>query len=165
MRNPLIADMLAVMDDTRPFHHSDHTIEASPDQVWEVLTDAEGVDAWFGPGSHLEAEEGGELDVNDETTGTRRAGIVHRVEPGRRLAFTWWPEPDDAGHPTTTHVDITLVPSGAGCRVVVTERPAFGSISTRSTTTASAHLATRASWRTRIRALARCTILAGLRQG
>ena len=100
-------------------------LDASPDEVWEVLTDPEGVESWLGEGSTLEPVPGGNLDVADTETGVPKRGRVEHVEHSRRLTFTWWPADDESGEAgdAASTVNIELIPSGAGTRLTVTERP------------------------------------------
>jgi uncharacterized protein YndB with AHSA1/START domain len=117
MRNPLVACMLSAMDHTSTF-------TADVDEVWEVLTDPEGVESWLGEGSRLTPVEGADLDVADVETGIRRHGRVETVEPRRRLGFVWWPADDDGSDGTTaTRVDIVLVPDGDTTHLAIRETP------------------------------------------
>jgi uncharacterized protein YndB with AHSA1/START domain len=85
-------------------------LPAEPDEVWEALTDDDARQAWFGDDADLEA---------------LRAARIDDADPGRRLAWTWWPEGND-GDPST--VQITLVPVPGGTRLTVIE--AFASATT-----------------------------------
>jgi uncharacterized protein YndB with AHSA1/START domain len=120
-RNLEVADRLALME-----HNS--TMPARPDEVWEVLTDPDGVASWLGDGSDLPPVEGADLDVADVETGVRRVGTVESVEPGRRLGFVWWPadsegRDDGAAGDRATRVEITLVPDGDHTHLTITEVP------------------------------------------
>jgi uncharacterized protein YndB with AHSA1/START domain len=103
-------------------------LDAPPDQVWEALTDGDGVEAWLGEGSTIEVIDGGTLDASDPETGIIRRGRIDEVEPERRLAYTWWPTDDPHQRSTVT---IELIPTGAGTRLVITERPMAPTASAR----------------------------------
>ena len=106
-------------------HAMDHTttFTADADEVWEVLTDPEGVESWLGEGSSLPPVEGADLDVADVETGIRRRGLVETVEPGRRLGFVWWPVDDGPDGATATRVEIVLVPDGDTTHLTIRESP------------------------------------------
>jgi uncharacterized protein YndB with AHSA1/START domain len=78
-------------------------LPADADEVWDALTDDEALDAWFGDSDDREA---------------RRSAVVEEAEPGRRLAWTWWPEGDGGD---ASRVEITLLPLPDGTRLTVTE--------------------------------------------
>jgi uncharacterized protein YndB with AHSA1/START domain len=89
---------------------------ASPDDVWELLTDDEERSAWFGGPSTLDLVPGGAGTFTDPD-GTVRHASVDAVDPGRRLAWTW--ADDEQG----SRVSITLTPIEQGTRVRIVERP------------------------------------------
>jgi uncharacterized protein YndB with AHSA1/START domain len=97
-------------------------LDATPDEVWDALTDTDGAAAWLGEGTVLEPLEGGSIDTPDPESGVARTGRVDEALPGRRLAFTWWPSDPDSPVPAST-VTIELLPIGTSTRLVVTERP------------------------------------------
>jgi len=102
------------------------TLDASVDEVWRLLTDDAELSRWFGSAASLDAVPGGVGRFVDGTT-VRRA-VVSRVEPGRRVGFTWWDErhPAEAStvelvvDDTSTEGQVqltiteTLVPGGGG---------------------------------------------------
>lgn len=112
------------LNDPAPTSHTLADLPASPDEVWEVVSSPDGVEAWLGEGSTLPPVEGADLDVADTETGTRRRGRVESVEPGHRLGYVWWPADDEeGGDGAATRVEIQLVPHGPGTRLTVTETP------------------------------------------
>ncbi|MGY6501267.1 MAG: SRPBCC family protein [Acidimicrobiales bacterium] len=122
-------------------------IDAEPAEVWESLTDPDGVEAWLGTDSRLDPIEGSDLAVTDPETATTRRGLVDHVDPHRRLVYTWWP--DDPTDPTpATTVDIRLLPLHPGTRVIVTERP-----SVSATARVGAVSSAAGAWRWRLAAL------------
>lgn len=90
-------------------------VPASPDEVWEALTDERLLAEWLAPEVELAPYEGGEVSVRLED-GTQRCGTVDEVDEGRRLAFRW--ERDGAGE---SRVELTVDAVPGGARVVVVE--------------------------------------------
>lgn len=98
------------------------TIELTqaPSRVWEALTTAEGLGAWFGDEATIELQPGGagRLTWNDGHTAELR---VERVEEPTVFGFTWpvygMPEDD----PRRSYVEFTLEPIGLGTRLTVVE--------------------------------------------
>jgi uncharacterized protein YndB with AHSA1/START domain len=89
----------------------------APGDLWPLLTDAEGLGAWFDAEVELDARPGGRLHVV-EADGVERVGVVHAVEPNARLAFTWTPTHGD-GAPSA--VELRLEPDGDETVLRVTE--------------------------------------------
>ncbi|MFC5186261.1 SRPBCC domain-containing protein [Actinomadura harenae] len=91
-----------------------------PAKVWNALTTAEGLAAWFARSAGIELEPGGGawLDFGD---GFEQRMRVERVEEPAVFGFTWhvYGLPDD--DPRRTYVEFTLEPSGAGTRLTVVE--------------------------------------------
>ena len=88
---------------------------ASPEEVWEALTDPEQLEEWFANDVELDPREGGS-GVFRWDDGEERHATVEEVEPQRRFAFTW----DDG------HVTIELEEVEEGVRVLVTETAGAG---------------------------------------
>jgi uncharacterized protein YndB with AHSA1/START domain len=88
-------------------------IEASPDEVWEAVTDP---GRWLG--DDVDApdgmEVGAEIVVRD-AEGERR-GRVESADPPGRLVWWWWREDEPA-----TRVEVLVVAAPAATRVVVVE--------------------------------------------
>jgi uncharacterized protein YndB with AHSA1/START domain len=84
------------------------TLDAPPEDVWGLLTDADELASWFG------AVEG---DRITELDGTVRRFVLDEVVEGERLAFTWWAED---GEPS--EVTFTIDETDEGTRVTVEER-------------------------------------------
>ena len=97
------------------------TFEASPEEVWEAITDERLLTEWLADEAQLEPEPGGAVSfrVGDE----RRDGRVERLEEGRRLAFTWSRHGGDE-----SLVEFTIEPVVVGTRLVVTERALTGPV-------------------------------------
>lgn len=102
------------------------TVPVPPEEVWKAIEDPERLGDWLGAGIELDLRPGGRgrFDLDD---GEVRHGIVHTVDPGRELEFSWWAMPGGGGDSST--VTITLAPDGAGGTVIgVREARAAGSL-------------------------------------
>ncbi len=96
-------------------------VNASPDQVWELLADHEGMSSW-GPGIKVRLTEEGGTDRNGvgavrriEAPGPAPAivEVVDRFEPGAALGYK-----ATGGVPLKNYRgDVTLAPAGAGTRI------------------------------------------------
>ena len=101
------------------------TIEASPERVWALLTEAEHLGKWFGDaGAEIDLQPGGAMSLSWEKYGTFK-GRVERVEPPRffsyrcvSLGFAQGKEPRKGN---STLVEYSLSPDGDGTRVRVVE--------------------------------------------
>lgn len=102
-------------------------IEASPEQLWEALTEPEALAAWFGSQVEWDLRPGGAARFVEED-GSERSGVVDAVAPGRHLSFRWWPE--DGPDAVASQVTYTLRPEAAGTRLIVTEQRMAPSAST-----------------------------------
>jgi uncharacterized protein YndB with AHSA1/START domain len=84
---------------------------ASPDEVWEALTEPDRLEEWFATEAELDARPGGE-GVFRWGDGEERRAVVREAEPGERLVLDW----DDDG---ATVLELEEVDGGT--RVHVTE--------------------------------------------
>jgi uncharacterized protein YndB with AHSA1/START domain len=106
----------------------ERTVElgAPPQRVWDALTRAEELAAWFGAEVSLEPRPGGRA-VFRFADGRERAASVEEALPPRRLSFRWLPfERDRKGHPhaaRSTRVEFLLEQAGEGTRLTVVETP------------------------------------------
>jgi uncharacterized protein YndB with AHSA1/START domain len=91
-------------------------IEASPEEVWEALTDEDRLEEWMAPEVELDPVEGGEIAVTDGDQ--RRTGTVETVEEQERFAFTWT-RPGEG----ESFVEFTIEALPGGTRVTVVETP------------------------------------------
>ena len=96
------------------------TLTRSPRDVWQALTTAEGLSAWFGEQASIDLRPGG------SATMTFAGGMtvemrVERVEEPTVFAYTWrlpdLPEDD----PRRTYVEFTLKPDHVGTLLRVVE--------------------------------------------
>ena len=89
---------------------------ASPDEVWEALTDPEQLEEWFANDVEFDVREGGDGVFRWDDGEERRAKVLV-VEPGERLLFDWADEGE---------VEFTLEEVEEGTRLLVREStPAF----------------------------------------
>jgi uncharacterized protein YndB with AHSA1/START domain len=91
-------------------------IEASPEEVWEALTDEDRLEEWLAPDVELDPFEGGEIAVRDGDE--ERRGTVETVEEQERFAFTW-SRPGEG----ESFVEFTIEALPGGSRVTVVETP------------------------------------------
>jgi uncharacterized protein YndB with AHSA1/START domain len=130
-----------------PWIERDTMVEASPEEVWEALTDEDRLEEWLAPDVELEPFEGGEISVRDGDE--ERAGTVETVEENERFAFTW--ERPGAGE---SFVEFTIEALPGGSRVTVVETP----LSTAATNTAAGSTALAAGdWGSRLSRLDHAT--------
>ena len=92
-----------------------------PAKVWDALTTADGLAAWFGnKGATIDLRTGGPATL-DFTNGFHQNMRVERIEEPNVFGFTWQiyglPEDDQR----RTYVEFTLEPTPAGTRLTVTE--------------------------------------------
>jgi len=93
-----------------------------PQRVWEALTRADQLAAWFGTRATIDALEPGAAivfiwDSSGGVTHTNR-GVIDVVEPPRRFVFRW-----QVGEvqQASTRVEFVLEPHPAGTRLRLTE--------------------------------------------
>ena len=89
-------------------------VEASPEEVWEALTDEDRLEEWIAPEVELDPVEGGEISIGDGED--RRNGTVETVVEEKRFAFTWT-RPGEG----ESFVEFTIEPLPGGTRVKVVE--------------------------------------------
>jgi uncharacterized protein YndB with AHSA1/START domain len=107
---------MKLRDEKAPWVERDTLVEASPDEVWEALTDEDRLEEWLAPEVELDPVEGGEIAVRDGDE--ERAGTVETVEEGERFAFTW-SRPGEG----ESFVEFTIEALPGGSRVTVVETP------------------------------------------
>ena len=96
------------------------TLKRAPGEVWEALTTADGLSAWFGERVSIDLRPGGAATMTFAGGMTVEMRIEHVEEP-TMFAYTWrlpdLPEDD----PRRTYVEFTLVPLGDGTDLRVVE--------------------------------------------
>jgi uncharacterized protein YndB with AHSA1/START domain len=103
-------------DEKAPWVERETLVEASPDEVWEALTDGDRLEEWLAPEVELEPYEGGEIAVRDGDD--ERKGTVETLEENERFAFTW-SRPGEG----ESFVEFTIEALPGGSRVTVVETP------------------------------------------
>jgi len=91
-------------------------IDATPETVFEFLTESESWARWWGAGSRIEPTPGGEMYIR-HPNGIEVRGEVLDIEPGRRIVFTYG---FASGSPIPvggSRVEITLAPEGRSTRL------------------------------------------------
>lgn len=105
----------------------DIVIAAAPQRVWEIVTRAEHLGAWFADaGAEIDLRPGGELTLTWKEYGVSR-GVVETVEPYTTFAFRWALDDGRPGEDNSTLVVFTLTPDGDGTRLRVVES-GFGAL-------------------------------------
>jgi uncharacterized protein YndB with AHSA1/START domain len=104
------------VDEQAPWVERETIVEASPEEVWEALTEEGRLEEWLAPEVELDPTEGGEIAVRDGDD--RRAGTVETVEERERFAFTW-SRPGEG----ESFVEFTVEALPGGTRVTVVETP------------------------------------------
>ncbi|MGH8961409.1 MAG: SRPBCC domain-containing protein [Jatrophihabitantaceae bacterium] len=96
------------------------TLTRGPGEVWQALTTAEGLSAWFGERASIDLRPGGAATLTFGSGMTVDLRI-ERVEEPTVFAYTWrLPDlPDD--DPRRTYVEFTLQPKGDGTLLRVIE--------------------------------------------
>ncbi len=90
-------------------------IAASPETVWELLTQAEEAVKWMGQSAEFDLRPGGTYRVEVIPGNTARGEFVE-IDPPRRLVYTWGWEPggpSSVGAGSST-IEFELTPDGDG---------------------------------------------------
>jgi uncharacterized protein YndB with AHSA1/START domain len=103
-------------DEKAPWVERETLVEATPEEVWEALTDEDRLEEWLAPDVELDPVEGGEIAVRDGDE--ERSGTVESVEEQERFAFTW-SRPGEG----ESFVEFTIEGLPGGSRVTVVETP------------------------------------------
>src|SRR4051794_16142997 len=138
---------MKLRDEKTPWVERDTLVEASPEEVWEALTDEDRLEEWLAPDVELDPTEGGEIAVRDGED--ERAGTVETIEENERFAFTW-SRPGEG----ESFVEFTIEALPGGSRVTVVETPT----SSAATSTVAGSTATAAAdWTSRLARLSHAT--------
>ncbi len=100
------------------------TIAASPERVWEILTEPAHVGTWFGTGAPAEIDlrPGGVMQVDHGEHG-RYSTVIVIVDPPHAFSYRWasgYPEVVATAE-NSTLVEFTLVPAAGGTLLRVVE--------------------------------------------
>jgi len=96
-------------------------IDASPETVWEFLTDPEKIKRWKGVLVSFDATPGAAYRI-EVIPSHIAAGEVVELDPPHRLVYTWGWEVGGPVSPGSTTVEYELVPEGSGTRLRFTHR-------------------------------------------
>jgi uncharacterized protein YndB with AHSA1/START domain len=107
---------MKLRNQSTPWVERETLVEASPDEVWEALTEEDRLEEWMAPEVELDPTEGGEIAIRDGDD--ERHGTVETVEEEERFAFTW---SRPGQEPSFVEFTIEAIP--AGTRVTVVETP------------------------------------------
>jgi len=90
-------------------------IAASPETVWELLTDPDQAPRWMGQAATFDLRPGGAYRV-EVIPGHTASGEFVEIDPPRRLVYTWgWETGSGGSVPSgSTTVEFELVPDGDG---------------------------------------------------
>lgn len=94
----------------------DIDLDLTAEELWRLVGDGDAWSEWLVDSSDVPVEPGGEGDVLDD--GERRHVRIDRVDAGRSVQYTWWP--DDEGRVAST-VELVIVPRPDGSTLRVRE--------------------------------------------
>jgi uncharacterized protein YndB with AHSA1/START domain len=95
-------------------------IDASPETVWEFITDPEKISRWKGKLGSFDAKPGGVFRI-EVIPDNIASGEIVEADPPRRLVYTWGWEGGSVP-PGSTTVEYELVPEGSGTKLLFTHR-------------------------------------------
>lgn len=97
-------------------------IDATPAEVYELLTDAAHLVEWMAPEARADRREGGTITWT-HANGDSVVGAFVELEPGRRVVFTYGWDREDVGIPPgSTTVEIDLRPHDGGTMLHLVHR-------------------------------------------
>jgi uncharacterized protein YndB with AHSA1/START domain len=95
-------------------------IDAPPDVVWSILTEAQHLAGWFSDEAEIDLRPGGRLLLTWHGEGSYE-GRVETVEPPRLFAFRWQTRENEFSDTNSTLVVMTLEAEPPGTRLRVVE--------------------------------------------
>lgn len=118
---------------TEPTAQVSRTIDASPDEVWDALTDPKVIKTYFfGADVETDWKVGSPVKIKGEMKGKtyEDKGEVRSFDPGRKLAFSHFsPSTGQLDAPENYHlVTYDLEPEGDGTRVTLTQSNLTGGV-------------------------------------
>lgn len=114
--------------------HREMFIAATPEVIWELLSDAEQATRWMGQSATFDLSPGGSYQI-EVVPGQVAVGEYIHIDPPHQLAFTWGWEGDASVVPTgSTIVMFDLIPTETGTLLTLTHRelPTFPSAGSHS---------------------------------
>jgi uncharacterized protein YndB with AHSA1/START domain len=88
-------------------------VDASPETIWELLTDEQEATRWMGQLAEFDLRPGGTYRVA-VIPGHTASGAFVEIDAPRRLVFTWGWEGDNPVAPGSSTIEFELVPQGEG---------------------------------------------------
>jgi uncharacterized protein YndB with AHSA1/START domain len=111
-------------------------IAATPDKVWQALTDPDRTETyWFGYRVTMNGKAGAPFIARSPGGEDFDKGVILESDPPRRLACTWRPQHDNDKHERPSRVTFELAPLRGQVRLTIVHddfdegSKAFGSIS------------------------------------
>ena len=97
-------------------------VAASPERVWEIITQAKHVGTWFGDSAEIDLRPGGTIVLHWEKHGTQYA-IIEKIDEPRYFSYRWNPGATgkNPSKDDSTLVEFTLTPHEGQTRVRVVE--------------------------------------------
>ncbi|MGE3074502.1 MAG: SRPBCC family protein [Dehalococcoidia bacterium] len=111
------------------------TLKASPERVWNAISNAKEFGAWFGVDFLGQAFEPGASLTGKMTDPPEYAGVdfnidVAEIEAPRMISFRWHPFAGDVNHDYSgepmTLIEFVVTPQGGGTLLTVTESGFLG---------------------------------------
>ncbi|MFF0307657.1 SRPBCC domain-containing protein [Streptosporangium sp. NPDC004379] len=90
------------------------------ERVWDAVTTAEGLGAWFGDSAEIDLSVGGTAKLTWKS-GDAAELRIERIEPRTVFGYTWHIHGLPDHDPRRTYVEFTLTPDGDGTVVTVVE--------------------------------------------
>ena len=95
-------------------------IEAPPNIVWAIVTEAQHVAGWFSDEAEIDLRAGGRMLLTWHAHGTYE-GRIETVDPPHLFAFRWQTRQGEFSETNSTLVVMTLEAEEAGTRLRVVE--------------------------------------------
>jgi len=118
--------------DTPPTVERSTDLDMGVDELWRLISTAEGWREWLVDDADIDVSTGSEGSASD--AGISRAVRIDHVDERRGVDFVWW-ERDDPSSTSYVHLEIVELPGG-GSRLNVAER-LVGASTTMSSSTVS----------------------------
>ena len=91
--------------------------DLTPEDLWHLVGDGDAWASWMVDEAAVDVSVGAEGTVVDD--GVVRTVRVDRVDAGRGVDFTWWPDDDPDG---ASSVTVRVLPHAGGSSLHITER-------------------------------------------
>lgn len=97
-------------------------VRARPETVFTFFSDSDRLSAWFGPGSTVDPQVGGEVVIKFPDGAAVARGEIVALDPPRSITFTWGYDDNPDLPPGASTVEVVLTEVGEGTRVVLQHR-------------------------------------------